>query len=514
MNSRPLANDIQIVDSIQPEQSIDLDTIHEIFNHEFRPLIHGETFTGRPVTQIIADDHYVIKCRSEHQFNEFDSRRWIEKTLEKERLYGIHHPTKTWFYIRQPEQILIANITPKLLPLHIAHNTNSPDNLLKFMESMADMYLQSAANLSIKLDEGLSNYGIDQQGKLYYLDDDIYKWDKFTGLTQILGVWFRQLEWLNQEYAQELGTIFHKMLLKYFTDTHWIIVISRQINKLFCANEIQIARKEYFLKGFEKPSLVTSIKEVQQPSVIKDKRFAILADIHANYPALMTVLNQLDKLEIKEAIVLGDTVGYGPHPVECIRELQKRNFLVIKGNHDHALITGVPARGFSSVGRWVLEWSSVEVGDAECNWLAALPAYHQQDNWMAVHGAPQDKTFFNAYVYRLTYEENLAYLADHAIPICIHGHTHVQGTYYRRGKHQGFEDADQLQLSDIDHCLVCPGSVGQPRSGKTGAEFAIFDQQQGIIQFHQVDYDLEQTARDMYHHGFPIQLIDRLRKGK
>jgi len=95
--------------------------------------------------------------------------------------------------------------------------------------------------------------------------------------------------------------------------------------------------------------------------------------------------------------------------MECIRELQKRNFLVIKGNHDHALVTGIPARGFSPVGRWVLEWSAAEVEKAECDWLANLPAYHQQDNWIAVHGAPQDKTFFNAYVYRLTYEENLNY---------------------------------------------------------------------------------------------------------
>ena len=514
MNSITLIKDIQIIGSVQPDQSIDLNTIHMIFKSEARPLIHGDTFTGRPVTKIIADDHYVIKYHSEYQFNERDSKRWIEKTLEKERQYCVHNPAKTWFYVWQSEQILIANITPKLLPLHIGYKTISPDELLKHITNMADMYFRVAANFNVKLDEGLSNYGIDGQGNLHYLDDDIYKWDNFTGLTQILGVWFRQLEWLTQEHAQRLGAIFQEVLLKYFTDTHWIVVIGRQLNSLFYANKTQIERKQYFLKGFEKIPSIKGINKKQQPPKVEGKRFAILADIHANYPALMAVLNQLDELEIKDAIVLGDIVGYGPHPMECIRELQKRNFLVIKGNHDHALVTGIPARGFSPVGRWVLEWSAAEVEKAECDWLANLPAYHQQDNWIAVHGAPQDKTFFNAYVYRLTYEENLSYLAEHAIPICIHGHTHIQGTYYLRGKRHGFENTDELWLDDIKHCLVCPGSVGQPRSGKTDAEFAIFDQQQEIIQFHRINYDLECIVKDMHHHGFPIQLIDRLRQGR
>ncbi len=114
----------------------------------------------------------------------------------------------------------------------------------------------------------------------------------------------------------------------------------------------------------------------------------------------------------------------------------------------------------------------------------------------------------------MTYEENLSYLAEHAIAICIHGHTHIQGTYYRRGKRHGFENNNELRLDDITHCLVCPGSVGQPRSGKTDAEFAIFDQQQEIIRFHRTDYDLERTVKDMHHHGFPVQLMDRLRKGQ
>lgn len=508
MDSKSSVLDVQIIGSIGSAQSIDSKKIREVFNYKEQSLIHGATFTGRPATKIIADDHYVIKCRSEYRFDEFNSRRWIQQTLEKERQYLIHHPAKTWFYIREPEQVVIANITPKLLPLHIGCKTIPPNEFIGSLASMADMYFQAAANFGIKLDEGLSNYGIDQEGKLYYLDDDIYQLDKFVSLTHTLGVWFRQLEWLNQEYAQKLGVIFREALLKYFTDTHWITVISGQLNKLFYANEDQRNRKKYFLDGFK----ITDSRIQLKPPEIKGKQFAILADIHANYPALNAVLEKLDALGIKDAIVLGDTIGYGPHPVECIREIKKRNFLTIRGNHDHALVAGIPTRGFSSTGRWVLEWSATKLEKSEYEWLINLPSYHQQDNWFAVHGAPQDKTFFNAYVYQLTYEENLNYLAENTIPVCLYGHTHIQGVYYDGC--QGIEMPGELQLDEARHYLVCPGSVGQPRNKKTGAEFAVFDQERSNIQFYQVDYDLERTIKDMCRYEFPLQLINRLRKGQ
>lgn len=508
MDLKPSIVDIQIIGSIDPDQSIDIKKIREVFSYREQTLMHGAAFTGRPATKIIADDHYVIKCRSEYRFDEYNSKRWINQALEKERQYHIHHPAKTWFYIREVEQVIIASITPKLLPLHVRCKVVAPDKFIGSLASMADMYFQAAADFSIKLDEGLSNYGMDEEGRLYYLDDDIYPLDKFVSLTHALGVWFRQFEWLDPGQAHELGIIFREALLKYFTDTHWVTVISEQLNRLFYANEDQLNRKKYFLDGFKKVGSVAQRK----PLKIKGKQFAVLADIHANYPALKTVLEKLDDLGIEEAIVLGDTIGYGPHPVECIRELQKRNFLTIRGNHDHALVTGIPARGFSSTGRWVLEWSTTILGKSEYEWLVDLPSCHQQDGWFAVHGAPQDKTFFNAYVYQLTYEENLSYLVENAIPVCLYGHTHIQGVYYSGC--QGIETLNELRLDETSHYLVCPGSVGQPRNKKIGAEFAIFDQERRNIQFYRVDYDLERTIKDMYRYEFPPQLINRLRKGQ
>lgn len=508
LNSKPSLMDIQIIGAIDQNKSVDADKIKEVFGHKEQSLIHGSTFTGRPTTKIIADDQYVIKCRSEYQFDEYNSKRWILQTLEKERQYRVHHPAKTWFYTRQAEQVIMASITPKLSPLHTGHKTIPADEFIGYLANMADMYFQVAANFGIKLDEGLSNYGIDQVGKLYYLDDDIYQLDKFVSLTHTLGVWFRQMEWLNQTYAQQLGDSFREALLKYFTDNHWITVISQQLDKLFYANSEQVARKKFFLDGFKKTDSTIKIK----PPEIKEKRFAILADIHSNYPALKAVLAKMDALGIKDAIVLGDTVGYGPHPIECIREIKKRNFLTIRGNHDHALIAGIPTLGFSSTGRWVLEWSATKLEKSEYEWLMSLPSYHQQDNWFAVHGAPQDKTFFNAYVYQLTYEENLRYLAENAISVCLYGHTHIQGIYYDGC--QSIETPSELQLDETRHYLVCPGSVGQPRNKKIGAEFAIFDQERGNIQFYRVDYDLEHTINDMSRYEFPPQLINRLRKGQ
>lgn len=479
-----------------------------------RTLVHGQEFTGRPTTKITADDHYVVKWRSEYKFNEKDTRRWIERTLGKEREYAVHHPAKTWFYVRQDEHFLIANTTPKLLPLHMAQQHLPAADLLQHPRSLAELYFQAGARSKVKLGEGLSNFGIDSRGRLYYLDDDLYKWDQFTSLALMLGVWFRQLTWLTPEHGRQLGSMLRAKLLEHFPDKHWIPVISRQLNALFFANDTQIQRKENFLAGFNHHDKRSASRKAVRERHLSEKRFAVLGDIHANYPALQAVLRRLDEWGVNDAVVLGDTVGYGPHPQACIRELQARNYLVIKGNHDHALVTGVPAQGFSALGRWVLEWSVDKLEKKELEWLAELPVFHHQDPWLAVHGAPLDKTFFNAYVYQMTYEENLDCLAEQNIPICLHGHSHIQGTYYRRGKLQGFTQEAELPLGPISHCLVSPGSVGQPRTGQAGAEFAVFDGGEAVIRFYRVNYDLDATVGDMHRHGFPTQLIERLYKGR
>ncbi|MCP5425162.1 MAG: metallophosphoesterase family protein [Gammaproteobacteria bacterium] len=505
---------LEVIGSIVASDAISKEDIARAISGQSRALAHGQEFTGRPTTKITVYEEFVVKWRVEYKFNRLDTGRWIERTLERERRYKVHHPAKTWFFVRQGENFLIANITPKLLPLHIAQQQHSPSKMLEHFEALAELYFQTAANFKVKLDEGLSNFGLDDHGRLYYLDDDLYNWDQFTSLALIVGVWCRQLSWLTPELAQQLGSHMRQSLLEHFPDTHWVSVISRQINALFFANEAQIQRKEHFLASFNGHVKRSMVRKSIRDKRIGVKRFAILADIHANYPALQAVLRCMDEWDVKDAVILGDTVGYGPHPQECIRALQARDFLVLKGNHDHALVAGVPTRGFSALGRWVLEWSVQQLEQRDRDWLAELPVIHQQEQWLAVHGAPLDKTFFNAYVYQMTFEENLNYLAEQNIPVCLHGHSHIQGVYFRRGKRQGFSDDAELFLEPVSHCLVCPGSVGQPRSGKVGAEFAVFDGEESVIRFYRVNYEIEVTIKDMQHNGFPNQLIDRLRKGQ
>ena len=119
-----------------------------------------------------------------------------------------------------------------------------------------------------------------------------------------------------------------------------------------------------------------------------------MADIHANLPALDAVLAWLKTNNIKAALVLGDLVGYGPHPQACLQRLAAYDFIFIKGNHDNALATGNFKKGLSSNAAWALNWSNTRVSDDDKTYLANLISVFYHDDWMALHGAPIDPTFF------------------------------------------------------------------------------------------------------------------------
>lgn len=239
-----------------------------------------------------------------------------------------------------------------------------------------------------------------------------------------------------------------------------------------------------------------------------------MADIHANLPALQAVLREMEQLGVRQALVLGDIVGYGPHPRECIATIRDRGFPVIKGNHDHAVAEGQFAKGFSAHARRVAEWTRERLDAEDLRWLAELPPYLQHHNWLAVHGAPQDRQFFSAYVYHMTYESDLDDLADRQIPICFHGHSHVAGVYFRKRGLDGLSKDRRQSLQEYSHCLVCPGSVGQPRDNSGAAAcFALYQAHERQLTFYRIAYDVDATANDMLANDFPPILAHRLREG-
>ncbi|MGB0734315.1 MAG: metallophosphoesterase family protein, partial [Pontibacterium sp.] len=158
---------------------------------------------------------------------------------------------------------------------------------------------------------------------------------------------------------------------------------------------------------------------------------ALISDIHANYTALDHVLYILSQEGIKQGVVLGDIVGYGPDPKECIARVRETGFTVIKGNHDHAIAQQPEQTGMSQDAQTVINWTKGQLDDADKAWLAGLPPVLENDEWLAVHGAPTDPHYFYGYIHSATSNANLDCIEAQNRQLCIHGHTHLPGAFVR-----------------------------------------------------------------------------------
>ena len=245
----------------------------------------------------------------------------------------------------------------------------------------------------------------------------------------------------------------------------------------------------------------------------------MLSDVHANRPALEAVLRFLKGLGVSEGLVIGDLVGYGPHPVECVELLQDSEFLCLKGNHDVAVAhpgrEGAAVRAAMSMhARWTAEWTTRRMPAQQRAWLLDLPRIVYRHEWMAVHGAPIDPRHYSGYVHNLTCKSNLDELERQHVSLCFHGHTHVPGIHGRvAGRADAHYTHQRQDLARFRHALICAGAVSQPRNGQTGAQVAVYDGDAHSIDFHTLPYDASATVSDMRRLGFPEALAQRLQAG-
>lgn len=202
---------------------------------------------------------------------------------------------------------------------------------------------------------------------------------------------------------------------------------------------------------------------------------AILSDIHANLPALEAVLADAHKRGCRRFISLGDVVGYGAQPGECINLLKSLGAINILGNHDSYIVFKNDCPRSKKVSQ-IITYQRALLTPQQIEWLSQSPRFLCEGNLMFVHGGPVDPR--DQYLYtvsRSTVPEDIRWLFS--------GHTHVQ---------------IMADFTDRGYCN--PGSVGQPRDGDCRAAYAILDGES--VQLHRVVYDIDRAASAMIAAGF------------
>ncbi len=249
----------------------------------------------------------------------------------------------------------------------------------------------------------------------------------------------------------------------------------------------------------------------------RQKRYAIISDIHANIEALDAVIADAKRQNIDEFVCLGDVVGYNAAPSECIRRIRELKCKVVKGNHDHYCShPDVNLNDFQPNAASVIEWTRRNINGEETRWLHELPLTAAHQGFMIVHS-----TLDSPEHYRYAFDTLDA--ADsfnvQRARVCFHGHTHVPCIFHRPAGGDSKSIVRYNAASGIlEHgsYFINVGSVGQPRDGDPRACYLIFTTE-GLtklaIEFRRVDYDIESAVKRLELAGFPDRLITRLYKG-
>ena len=241
-------------------------------------------------------------------------------------------------------------------------------------------------------------------------------------------------------------------------------------------------------------------------------RVAIVSDIHSNLVALEAVLAALPVHD--QLWCLGDTIGYGPRPNECLRYMQERATNALTGNHDLACLGEVSLADFNALARQANQWNSRQLQPELRAYLHERPAKLTVEPSMTLaHASPRDPIW----EYILDVETALDNIPHFGTQTCLVGHSHVPMIFALHPRDRiDFAAAGQGQIVELQsgsRYLFNPGSVGQPRDGDPRAAYAIWDSDAGTFQFERVAYDIETTQRQMREAGLPPMLVDRLTYG-
>ncbi len=240
-------------------------------------------------------------------------------------------------------------------------------------------------------------------------------------------------------------------------------------------------------------------------------RVLVVSDIHANLSALETVLN--DAGPVDETWCLGDLVGYGPDPNECVERIAGLPGLkCILGNHDAAALRYIEVDSFNPEARTAILWTQQRLTTANVAFLENLPERIDLELITLVHGSPRQPVW----EYLLDTRTATLSFGFFETPYCFVGHTHLPVMYVLTEESRSaqlFVPGHGTQLTLSPRSILNPGSVGQPRDRDPRAAYAILDTEQNIWECRRVAYDIPAVQERMQEAGLPERHIQRLSAG-
>jgi len=240
-------------------------------------------------------------------------------------------------------------------------------------------------------------------------------------------------------------------------------------------------------------------------------KYFIISDIHSNLEALNPVLEEIDTEKPDIKICLGDIVGYGPNPDECV-ELIFSNFdIILAGNHDQAVTGEYSSESFNPLARTAVLWTQAKMKDENIARLKSLELKNIKNDITCVHATPTHPEEFGYILHSIEAQKHFLTLTT---SICFIGHTHIPMVYIQNKDGSVDESAKKsITLKNNKKYIINVGSVGQPRDRNPLASYGVYDSETNNFDIKRLSYDIDSVQEKMKKAGLPPYLINRLSRG-
>jgi len=242
-------------------------------------------------------------------------------------------------------------------------------------------------------------------------------------------------------------------------------------------------------------------------------RCLVLSDIHSNLEAFEAVVK--DAGPVDQVWCLGDVVGYGPDPNDCVELLRSMPHRCICGNHDWATLGKLDLRDFNPDARDANLWNREQLTPDNLAYLDGLEETWVEGDFTLIHGSPRHP-IWEYIIYASTAQTNFEHFDT---PVCFVGHTHTPVIFCLHEESGAGMVETIAPVANIPlklgpgRLIVNPGSVGQPRDGDPRASYAILDTEMLTVEHHRVEYPVEKTQAKMMEYDLPLRLVLRLGYG-